>query len=95
MYYKTLKYTYGDNENELVFKFELAGKSKEDVKLTCSNKVINIKVHDKQTYAIDFDDHVYDINDYDFENIKADMSNGLLTVKLPKKKERLRQIQIE
>jgi len=95
MYYKTLKYTYSDTDNELVLNFELAGKSKENVKIFTSNKALNIKVDDKQTFAVDFEDYLYDVNDYDFESVTAKMNNGLLSVKLPKKKERLRTIQIE
>lgn len=94
MYYKTLRYTYQNTDNALLFNFELAGKAKEDVKIYNQNNRINIKVNDKDTYAVDFDDYLYDQNDYDFEEVTANMKNGLLTVKLPKKKERLRQIEI-
>lgn len=95
MYNKTLKYTYSDTDNELVFHFELAGKSKENVKIFTSNEVLNIKLDDKQTFAVDFDNYLYDINHYDFEKITAKMNNGLLSIKLPKKKEKLKTIEIE
>jgi len=94
MYYNTLKYTYQNTDHELLFNFELAGKAKEDVKVYNQNNRINIKVNDKDTYAVDFDDYLYDDNDYNFEEISATMKNGLLIVKLPKKKERHRQIEI-
>lgn len=95
MYYKTLKYSYNNTDNELIFKFELAGKSKDDVKIYNQKNKINIKVDNKDTYQVDFDEYLYDVEDYNFDEIKATMNNGLLSVALPKKKEKLRQIQIE
>lgn len=95
MYYKTLKYSYNNTDNELVFKFELAGKSKENVKVYNQKNKINIKVDDKDTYQVDFDEYLYDTEDYNFDEIKATMNNGLLSVSLPKKKERYKQIEID
>jgi HSP20 family molecular chaperone IbpA len=94
--YKTVRYTYEPSDKEIVFNFELPGKAKEDVKVFCKNSLINIKVKDKDNFNIDLDEHShsYDSDEYDVNKITAKMLNGMLTVKVPKKEENQRVIEI-
>ena len=94
--YKTIRYTYEPSDKEIVFKFELPGKAKEDVKVYCKNKTINVKVKDKDSFNIDLEEHSYDYDDdgYDINNTSANMLNGLLTVKVPKKQENQKLIEV-
>lgn len=94
MYYKTLRYSYDTTEKDLQFKFELAGKSKENVKVFNKDDSLNIKVDDKDTYYVDLK-RFQDSGDYDIEETKASLKNGLLTVSIPKKKIKQREIEIE
>jgi len=91
---KDVRYTYQVKENELVIKFELAGKSKEDVKVYVDKGVLGIKVNNKYYYGID--NKFYDLNDFDFSASTATMKNGLLMVKVPVKEEsKSQEIKIE
>jgi len=95
--HKTIRYTYEPSDKEIVFNFELPGKAKEDVKVFCKNNSLNIKVKDKDTFNIDLDDYSRYYNDneeYDFNNIKAKMLNGMLTVNIHKKQEEQKLIEI-
>lgn len=94
--YKTVRYTYEPSDKEITFKFELPGKAKEDVKVYCKNKLINIKVKDKDSFNVDLDEHChyYDNEDYDVNSTTANMLNGLLTVKIPKKQENQKLIEV-
>ena len=94
--HKTIRYTYEPSDKEIVFNFELPGKAKEDVKVFCKNNALNIKVKNKDTFNIDLDEysHYYNDEEYDFNNTKAKMLNGMLTVNIPKKQEEQRLIEI-
>lgn len=94
MYNKTIRYSYESTDKELVLKFELAGKSKDDVKIKYSNNVFNIKIDNKDTYAVYFDKYA-DIENYNIDETKANMKNGMLSVFIPKKKERECDIKVE
>lgn len=91
---KNLRYSYQVKDNELVFKFELAGKSKEDVKVYNDKGSLSIKVDNKDYYVVD--SKFYDLDDFDFSASTATMKNGLLTVKVPVKEEsKSQEIKIE
>ena len=47
MYYKTLRYSYDTTDKELLLKFELAGKSKENVKVFNKDNALIIEVEYK------------------------------------------------
>lgn len=72
---------------------ELAGKSKEDVKIFKEYDSILVKVDDKK-YTITYDDFVHK-SKYDYDAVKAKMKNGLLTITVPKNKKMEQQIEIE
>lgn len=91
--YKTLTYKYEVNNDGLTFNIELAGKSKEDIKLFREDGAIVIKVNDNK-YVINYENYVYSLK-YDFDNLKAKMKNGLLTIKVPTIKKIETQIEIE
>lgn len=91
--YKTLTYKYQVNNDGLTFNIELAGKSKEDVKLFKEDYSIVIKVNDNK-YNISYEDFIYNLK-YDFDNLKAKMKNGLLTITVPVVKKIEKQIEIE
>lgn len=94
MYYKSLRYSYDTTDKDLVFKFELAGKSKENVKVFNKDNSINIKIDDKDTYLVDLE-RFYEAGEYNIDETKASLKNGLLTVSIPKKKTRQKEIEIE
>ena len=91
--YNKLVYKYQVTEDGLVFNIELAGKSKEDVKIFKEDHSIAIKVEDTK-YRISYEDYLLRAK-YDFENPKAKMKNGLLTITVPPIKKIEKQIEIE
>lgn len=92
----TVRYTYQTKDNELVFKFELAGKTKEDVKVYNKNGTLAVKVDGKHYYAADVSDDLhYEQDEYNFGAAKALMSNGLLTVRVPRTQDESYEIKVE
>ena len=91
--YNKLVYKYQVTEDGLVFNIELAGKSKEDVKIFKEDHSIAIKVEDNK-YRISYENYLLRAK-YDFENPKAKMKNGLLTITVPPIKKIEKQIEIE
>lgn len=95
MYTKALRYLKETTPDSLILKFELAGKTKENVKLTYTDGVLTIKIDEKNLYPIDLYDIYGWYEEYDAENVKASMKEGLLAVTIPKKKQIENQIPIE
>ena len=91
--YNKLIYKYQITENGLVFNIELAGKSKENVKIFKEDSSIVIKVEDNR-YEISYEDYIFRAK-YDFDNVKAKMKNGLLTITVPQIKKIQKNIEIE
>jgi len=91
--YNKLIYKYQITENGLAFNIELAGKSKEDVKIFKEDSSIVIKVEDNR-YEISYEDYIFRAK-YDFDNVKAKMKNGLLTITVPQIKKIQKSIEIE
>ena len=91
--YNKLIYKYQITENGLVFNIELAGKSKEDVKIFKEDSSIVIKVEDNR-YEISYEDYIFR-SKYDFDNVRAKMKNGLLTITVPQIKKIQKSIEIE
>jgi HSP20 family molecular chaperone IbpA len=91
--YNKLVYKYQVTEDGLVFNIELAGKSKEDVKILKEDYSIVIKVEENK-YRITYEDYLLR-SKYDFDNAKAKMKNGLLTITVPPIKRVEKQIEIE
>jgi HSP20 family molecular chaperone IbpA len=91
--YNKLIYKYQITENGLVFNIELAGKSKEDVKIFKEDSSIVIKVENNR-YEISYEDYIFRAK-YDFDNVKAKMKNGLLTITVPQIKKIQKNIEIE
>jgi len=91
--YNKLIYKYQITENGLVFNIELAGKSKEDVKIFKEDSSIAIKVENNR-YEISYEDYIFRAK-YDFDNVKAKMKNGLLTITVPQIKKIQKNIEIE
>jgi HSP20 family molecular chaperone IbpA len=91
--YNRLVYKYQVKEDSLVFNIELAGKSKEDVKIFNEDYYIGINVEDNR-YRISYEDYLLK-SKYDFDNVKAKMKNGLLTITVPQIKKVEKQIEIE
>jgi HSP20 family molecular chaperone IbpA len=91
--YNKLIYKYQITENGLAFNIELAGKSKEDVKIFKEDSSIVIKVEDNR-YEISYEDYIFR-SKYDFDNVRAKMKNGLLTITVPQIKKIQKSIEIE
>jgi HSP20 family molecular chaperone IbpA len=91
--YNKLVYKYQVTEDGLLFNIELAGKSKEDVKILKEDYSIAIKVEENK-YRITYEDYLLR-SKYDFDNAKAKMKNGLLTITVPPIKRVEKQIEIE
>ena len=91
--YNRLTYKYQVKEDGLVFNVELPGKSKEDVKIYNEDYYIGINVEENR-YRISYEDYVLR-KKYDFDNVKAKMKNGLLTITVPQIKKIEKQIEIE
>jgi len=91
--YTKLTYKYQTTENGLTFNIELAGKSKEEIKIFKEDFSIVIKVEDNR-YEISYEDFIFKAK-YDFDNIKAKMKNGLLTITVPQIKKTQKNIEIE
>ena len=93
--HQTLRYTYEPSQKEVIFNFELPGKSKDDVKVFSKSNAISVKVDNKDSFNINLEDY-YELldNKYDYNNIKAEMNHGLLKINIPKKYEKLKVIEI-
>lgn len=91
--YNKLVYKYQVTEEGLTFNVELAGKSKEDVKIFKEDYSIAINVNDNK-YRISYEDYLLK-SKHDFDNVKAKMKNGLLTITVPQIKKIEKQIEIE
>ena len=91
--YNKLTYKYQVNEDGLTFNVELAGKSKEDIKIFKEDYSIAINVNDNK-YRISYEDYLLK-SKYDFDNVRAKMKNGLLTITVPQIKKIEKQIEIE
>lgn len=91
--YNKLYYRYQSTNEGLVFSVELAGKSKDDVKVYKEDYALVVNVDDKK-YYIGYEDFVY-APKYDFDTPKAKMKNGLLTITVPLIKKEQKQIEIE
>ena len=91
--YNKLTYKYQVNEDGLTFNIELAGKSKEDIKIFKEDYSIAINVNDNK-YRISYEDYLLK-SKYDFDNVRAKMKNGLLTITVPQIKKIEKQIEIE
>ena len=91
--YNKLVYKYQVTEEGLTFNVELAGKSKEDVKIFKEDYSIAINVNDNK-YRISYEDYLLK-SKYDFDNVRAKMKNGLLTITVPQIKKIEKQIEIE
>ena len=91
--YNKLVYKYQVTEEGLTFNVELAGKYKEDVKIFREDYSIAINVNDNK-YRISYEDYLLR-SKYDFDNPKAKMKNGLLTITVPQIKKIEKQIEIE
>ena len=91
--YNKLVYKYQVTEDGLTFNVELAGKSKEDVKIFKEDYSIAINVNDNK-YRISYEDYILR-SKYDFDNPKAKMKNGLLTIVVPQIKKIEKQIEID
>ena len=91
--YNKLVYKYQVTEEGLTFNVELAGKSKEDVKIFREDYSIAINVNDNK-YRISYEDYLLR-SKYDFDNPRAKMKNGLLTITVPQIKKIEKQIEIQ
>ena len=91
--YNKLVYKYQVTEEGLTFNVELAGKSKEDVKIFKEDYSIAINVNDNK-YRISYEDYLLK-SKYDFDNVRAKMKNGLLIITVPQIKKIEKQIEIE
>lgn len=91
--YNTLTYRYQSTNDGLIFNVELAGKSKEDVKIFKEDHSIIINVNENK-YSISYEDFVF-AHKYDFDTPKAKMKNGLLTIIVPFIKKEQKRIEIE
>ena len=97
-----------DDDDKLMLSAEVPGVDKKDVKINIQNNILTIEGEKKQKNEINKDDHYRTErfygkfcrsftlpSDVDSENIKADFSNGILSITLPKsEKVKPRQIEI-
>jgi len=98
-----------EQENEIIVSAELPGMKKEDVKITFEKNVLTIsgerkpvelsekaKVLLKETQSESFDRSVRLGYEIDSTKISAEMSNGILTITLPKAEEaKPKQIEVK
>lgn len=85
--YNLSDYVIKKEEDKLTLELALAGKSKDDVKISIEDNLIYIDTSDdtKRFRASD---------ELDLTDIKADMKHGLLSVKIPYRKSRKQLIKI-
>lgn len=72
-------YKIKETDSEWIIKIPLPGVTKDDVKITASNKKLYIKVDKKEDFVSDFSFYIPGIGD-----IKAKLENGLLLITLSK-----------
>lgn len=93
-YNTNVTYTVKETENGLVFEVPLAGKKKEDVKLSTAKGYLTLVVKDKK-YYIDIEKWSNGVDEYDLSEVKASMKDGLLIITAPKTKDFENLIQID
>jgi len=100
-YTNHIKYTFETNNDSIVYRVELPGKSKEDVKIFNRHNEIELDIKNHGEFVIDVstDDHSkgthHKIENFDLSKIRAKMMHGLLTLTIPKKTGPEKQIEIE
>lgn len=91
-----------EDENSYILSFNLAGIRKNEVKLSLQNSLLNIetnranaeekaKTHYRERYLGNYQRSVTLPEDADNENVKATMENGVLTVTVNKKENRIKK----
>lgn len=106
LYYPTVDIFEKDNE-WLIFA-ELPGIKKDDISIKIENSILKlsakreeIKVSDDSKYKVremqygNFERNIRLSNDLDIENIDASLENGILQVKIPKKRKKVKEIEIK
>lgn len=100
-YTNHIKYTFETNNDSIVYRVELPGKSKEDIKLFNRQNEIELEIKDHGEFVIDVSSDnysrptYYKVESYDPSRMKAKMVNGLLTITIPKKTGLEKRIEIE
>lgn len=91
---KLINYNYETTKDTLTFNVELAGKRKEDVKVVSKPDALQVKVGE-QSFSLNLYQHVWYPEEYDTDAAKATMQHGLLTITVPKSKQKQNEIPVE
>jgi HSP20 family molecular chaperone IbpA len=100
-YTNHIKYTFETNSDSIIYRIELPGKSKEDIKIYNRNNEIELDIKDHGEFIIDASSDnysrptYYNIENFDLSKAKAKMAHGLLTITIPKKTGPEKRIEIE
>lgn len=92
--HKTMRnnYYFKDAGGEFIFEYEVPGLSKEDIQVSSENNYINIVVNDKRHGEEKYEYSFKIPNFVETRLIKADLSNGLLKINMPKRESVKKQI---
>ena len=92
--HKTMRnnYYFRDAGGEFIFEYEVPGLSKEDIQVSSENNYINIVVNDKRHGEEKYEYSFKIPNFVETRLIKADLSNGLLKINMPKRESIKKQI---
>ena len=100
-YTNHIKYTFETNNDSIIYRIELPGKSKDDIKIYNRNNELELDIKDHGEFIIDVSSDnysrptYYKIENFDLSKTKAKMVHGLLTVTIPKKTGPEKRIEIE
>ena len=85
-------YYFRDAGDEFIFEYEVPGLSKEDIQVSSENNYINIVINDKRHGRGKYE-YSFKIPSFvETNSIKADLSNGLLKINMPKRESIKKQI---
>ena len=84
------------NDKEYTLEMVAVGLGKNDISITIENGVISISGEKKtDTYSYKISERFTLPDDADQEKVEASAENGILTVKIPKKKKDVKKISVE
>ena len=81
-----------NTEEERILEIELPGVEKGDINLEFEKGILDVSAKRKATYGgedseIEYEESIRVGTDVDFQKAKADLKNGILTIKLPKREQ--------
>lgn len=94
-FYKYQSIRAFNEENDFIIEFDVPGYSKENIKVLVDDNILKIRGELKTNRKTDSFIKEYSLNNkFDKENISAEVKDGILTIKIPYRKNKEKLIEI-